>query len=134
MIVVIVARYQRRRVAKRQHGVAKLVHQAVVMLNKKLLVLVLSCVLFSESNGQVLIYVAPDGVDTANGTQEHPLATLSGARDRIRDLRKAGRSPRAKCRVLVKAGTYALSDSLRLTEEDAAPNDFRWCTEITAAQ
>ncbi len=104
------------------------------MLNTKLLSLVISCILFSELNGQVRIYVATDGLDTASGTQDHPLATLSGARDRIRALRKAGDLHEQSVEVLVKAGTYTLSESIRFTEEDAAPNDFPVFTEAMMAK
>src|SRR5262245_65862236 len=55
------------------------------------------------------LFVAPGGRDDNPGTAEKPLATLAGARDAIR-RRKARGSLRTSATVLVRGGTYLLSE------------------------
>ena len=71
-------------------------------------------------------YVATDGCDAWSGTQsapdgtktDGPFATLHRARDAVREL-KAGRKGRGPITVMVRAGTYYLSEPLRLGPEDS---------------
>lgn len=66
------------------------------------------------------LYVAPNGSDTASGTERgKPLATLTGARDAIRQIRKKGALPTGGITVRVARGTYPLSGPLELTAEDS---------------
>jgi hypothetical protein len=68
----------------------------------------------------VTLYVAPNGSDTAPGTErKKPLATLVGARDAIRRMRKSGGLPRGGVTVQVAGGTYVQSAPLELTAEDS---------------
>lgn len=75
----------------------------------------------SEANPANVLYVSPDGNDSGSGTENDPLATVSGARDAIRRLRgdMAG-----GVTVYVKGGVYSQSETLRFTKEDSGSADF----------
>ena len=60
------------------------------------------------------LYVAPEGSDDADGTFEHPLATIEKARDLVRAMDKTGKNG---ITVALKAGEYRVS-SLKFTAED----------------
>jgi hypothetical protein len=64
-------------------------------------------------------YVAANGSDAAPGTKSHPFATLERARDEIRRLKKTETMPREGATVFVGAGTYRLSNSLVLDDQDS---------------
>jgi len=79
------------------------------------------------SMGEALtLYVAPDGRDTWSGRSaspnadrtDGPLATLVGARDAIRRIRKADDLKQAVL-VRVRGGVYGLSEPFVLTPEDS---------------
>lgn len=64
------------------------------------------------------LHVAPDGSDANPGTAAQPLATLEGARDAIRSLKKAG--PLQKPVVVrFQGGSYPLSREVRFGPEDS---------------
>lgn len=68
-------------------------------------------------------HVAPQGSDTANGTPEHPFLTLERARDAIRALKAKGPLPPSGVEILIHPGTYRVTQSFRLTQEDSGtPN------------
>ena len=73
-------------------------------------------------------HVATTGADTHPGTPEAPFATLTRARDAIRQL-QAGGGPRQAVTVVVRGGTYSLATPLTLGAEDsgtaAAPVVYR---------
>lgn len=81
------------------------------------------------------LYVAPGGDDTHGGltrrvdNAEGPLATLAGARDRIRLIKAAGGLPAGGITVWLSAGTYEMAAPLQFGEEDsgtaAAPILYR---------
>lgn len=75
----------------------------------------LCCFLSSAAFAQTL-YVAPDGNDLNPGTAAQPLATLTAARDRIRQMRKQGI---ANLQVTIRKGEYLMPETLTLTEEDS---------------
>jgi parallel beta helix pectate lyase-like protein len=62
------------------------------------------------------IYVSPTGSDDAAGTASAPLATLEGARQRVRALRLRAPAP---VTVVLRGGTHVLAEPLRLTPEDS---------------
>ena len=64
------------------------------------------------------LYVAPGGDDTAAGTIDAPLATLEGARDRIRQLRTDTGLPDGMT-VFLREGEYDRSTSFTLGKEDS---------------
>ncbi len=63
--------------------------------------------------------VSPAGNDGAAGTAAAPFATLTRARDAIRALKAAGPLPAGGVAVQVRAGTYELTQTLKLTAQDA---------------
>lgn len=66
------------------------------------------------------LYVAVDGADANPGTREKPLATLEGARDAIRAMKKkAGGLPAGGVTVFVRGGVYERSKTFALGAEDA---------------
>jgi hypothetical protein len=63
-------------------------------------------------------HIAPNGQDTNPGTREAPLASLEGARDAIRALKKQG--PLGEpVRVVVAAGDYRLTKPFQLEAQDS---------------
>src|SRR5262245_19834489 len=68
------------------------------------------------------LFVAPNGRDDNPGTAEKPLATLAAARDAIRRM-KARSDLRTGATVLVRGGTYVLSEPLRLGPEDSGTRE-----------
>ena len=64
------------------------------------------------------LYVSPQGHDTASGRRNDPLATLAGARDRLRALKRAGSLPRVGVTVLIRGGTYFQRETFTLTAAD----------------
>ena len=73
------------------------------------------------------LYIAPNGNDAWSGTRSEPnadksdgpFATLEGARDALRKLRKEGRLPDEGVTVEMRAGTYELARPFELTKEDS---------------
>ena len=64
------------------------------------------------------LYVSPQGHDTASGHRNAPLATLAGARDRLRALKRAGSLLRAGVTVVIRGGTYFQRETFTLTAAD----------------
>ncbi len=64
------------------------------------------------------IHVSGTGDDANPGTAEKPLASIAGARDRLRDMRRSGKLPEGAV-VTLHAGTYRQSESFRLESEDS---------------
>ena len=61
--------------------------------------------------------VAPNGDDAAAGTATAPFATVTRARDAVRELRR--RRPKGEVTVLVRGGTYRLDAPIELTPADS---------------
>lgn len=59
------------------------------------------------------------GDDHNDGSFEHPFATLEGARNAIRDQKQQGMVPESGFTVYVRGGTYQLSESFQLNEQDS---------------
>jgi hypothetical protein len=68
------------------------------------------------------LFVAPGGRDDNPGTAEKPLATLAGARAAVRRL-KADGGLKAGATVMVRAGTYRLSEPVLLDPEDSGTKE-----------
>ena len=64
-------------------------------------------------------YVAPGGDDSNPGTEAKPFATLSRARDAVRELKRSGKELPEPVSVFVRGGSYALPETLALTPEDS---------------
>ncbi len=82
--------------------------------------------LTATAAGAVELHVAVAGHDSADGSRAHPLATLAGAQQR---LRESGRLRHESAEVLVHAGVYYLTTPLVLEPQDsgsaAAPVVYR---------
>ena len=63
--------------------------------------------------------VSPTGADTNPGTPEKPFATLEGARDAIRQLKKTEGLPKGGVVVELRGGVYELASPLKLFKEDS---------------
>ena len=70
----------------------------------------------SFSQGLTL-YVSPKGNDTWNGTQDKPLLSLNGAKDKIRSLKKTT-ALNDTIRVIIEPGQYQLKSTFELLPED----------------
>ncbi|WP_226531101.1 Ig-like domain-containing protein [Microbacterium paraoxydans] len=69
------------------------------------------------------LYIAPGGDDDAAGTVGDPLATLEGARDRIRDLKDGAGLPADGLTVYLREGEYPRSSSFEIGEADSGTAD-----------
>ncbi len=61
------------------------------------------------------LYVSPQGRDAATGSITAPLATLAGARDRLRILKAANKIPKEGATVWIRGGTYFQRETFALT-------------------
>jgi len=67
--------------------------------------------------------VAKNGGDTNPGTADRPFATLTRARDAVRELKKSGALPDGGVTVEVRGGIYPLEQPLTLGEEDSGTSN-----------
>ncbi|MBQ3553681.1 MAG: right-handed parallel beta-helix repeat-containing protein [Clostridia bacterium] len=65
------------------------------------------------------IYVAPDGNDSGDGSVGNPYATITAAKNRIRELKAAGVNPQKGFVVYLRGGNYELQEGVVFTEEDS---------------
>ncbi|NOY80159.1 MAG: hypothetical protein GXP31_04045 [Kiritimatiellaeota bacterium] len=77
----------------------------------------------------LVLHVSPGGDDRAPGDGARPLATLRGARDRLRELRPAGGAE-----VLVHGGDFLLSETFVLGEQDSPPPGVRTVYRAAAGE
>src|SRR4051794_21341203 len=103
------------------------------MRDWKLTLLIVCCSLFcyatlpaasAEDSSSVIFYVSPRGKDSSSGKlaepkgDDGPFATLSRARDAVREVRKR-LDESGGVRVVLRAGTYHLGAPLDLGPEDS---------------
>jgi hypothetical protein len=69
------------------------------------------------------LYVAPNGSDTAGGTETAPLATLAAARDKIREISLKDGIPGGGIIVYIRGGSYAVTETTYFTLEDSGTAD-----------
>jgi len=81
---------------------------------------------------QTVLYVAPGGNDAARGTSTEPLATLEGARDKVRSLLAKGRMS-ADIEVRFAAGDYAMAAPVEFGPEDSGRNGHQVIYRYTDA-
>ena len=93
------------------------------LLSTTLAVLALTLALAGAARAELTLHVAVDGDDAATGSATDPLASLEGARDRIRQLRAEGADDAFV--VEVAAGEYAMAGPLRLSSEDGGARRTR---------
>jgi len=103
----------------RRHGGDPLRYPGLIpLLAATLLLLVLSHQV-TAANVPKSLWVAPDGTDTGPGTKSQPLATLEGARDRLRELRRDQPLPKDGVTIWIRGGAYLRTSSFELTPEDS---------------
>jgi hypothetical protein len=88
---------------------------------RPLLVLLLCCCSRPLPAAETQLFVAPSGNDTAAGSREAPLASLTGARDRIRQLRSQGVG--GLVMVAFASGTYAFTAPVSFSKQDSGTAD-----------
>lgn len=82
-------------------------------------------VLYLFNSGPLIsqkIYLSPAGNDSDRGTIEKPLATLSAARDKARELRK-NMNTGQPVEIIALEGEYFMFQPLFLTADDAGKQD-----------
>ncbi|WP_158965992.1 peptide-binding protein [Paraglaciecola sp. L3A3] len=67
------------------------------------------------------IYVSPLGVDSNTGSKANPVATITAARDLLRNSGKLGLE---SCEVIIAAGVYRLNEPITLTPADSGTKAF----------
>jgi len=88
------------------------------MIKKIVLVVFLSFSLLSCQKAPLTVFISPDGSDLADGSNEHPFATIERARDEVRELKKE--FPEKDIRVYLRGGVYRLTKTVVFTREDGA--------------
>ena len=87
------------------------------MMNKlSILILGMLLTACNVKQDQLTIYVAPSGDDRAEGSLKDPLESLSGARDRVKELREDGIS--GSFTVYLREGYYLQHETFRLGLQD----------------
>ena len=73
-----------------------------------------------EEKPMTKIWVSTDGNDSNDGTESHPLATPQKALQMVREIRKSDNEiSLGEVHIVLKGGTYYLSNTLTLTSEDS---------------
>jgi len=75
--------------------------------------------LVKKAEERILLYVEEGGNDAAAGTIGAPLATMTGARDKVRELKSAGESPKNGFVVYFREGEYNINEQALFTEQDS---------------
>lgn len=82
----------------------------------------LSCftvpVSYAEELTGTIIYVSPNGNDSNDGSEGSPLASMEGARNKIREIKKSG-MPQNGITVTFREGSYKWTDTLEFNSEDS---------------
>ena len=73
----------------------------------------------------VVLHVARDGNDTADGSQARPFRTLERARDAVRELKKSHGEvlPKGGVRVMIGGGFYSADRTLNLAAQDSGTSE-----------
>lgn len=86
-------------------------------MNSYIRAVIIACGLVSSSFGEIELYVAPNGNDSAAGTETAPLATPQGAVERLRRLR-TGDAANIPASIVFADGHYALTKPWTLSAAD----------------
>ena len=82
--------------------------------------LVSGAVLEGKTEEKINLYVSPNGFDGADGNKSTPLATLAGARDRVRHIRSMGIN--APIDVIFYGGEYCFDGTVGFNTKDSSEN------------
>ena len=63
------------------------------------------------------LFVSPAGSDANPGSKAKPFATLEHARDTVRELKRAGKVPKAGLTVWLRGGDFLRTNALELSWE-----------------
>ncbi len=82
-----------------------------------------------KADDVMIIYVSPNGNDENSGSEENPLGSFIGVRDRIREIKKSSGLPKGGITVLFRGGEYFWNETIILSEEDSGTADspIRYC-------
>ncbi len=99
------------------------------IISALLIALMLLCMLptasfaITDSENYAYLYIAPDGSDDAAGTIDAPFATIGAARDKIREMKKAGTIPSKGVVVYLRGGDYGITEQTVFTAEDSGTEE-----------
>ncbi|NQV35457.1 MAG: hypothetical protein HQ515_22380, partial [Phycisphaeraceae bacterium] len=68
---------------------------------------------------QVVYHIAPDGSDSHPGTSTRPLASVTGARDAIREYKQSKELPEGGITVYLHEGVYPVVSTIEFDERDS---------------
>ncbi len=77
----------------------------------------------TENKEKTILYVATNGDDNNPGTIDSPLASVVGARNKLREIRNSGRLAEGGAVVYVRGGTYKINKQIKLEKEDSGTKD-----------
>ncbi|NOY43507.1 MAG: right-handed parallel beta-helix repeat-containing protein [Planctomycetes bacterium] len=78
---------------------------------------------FAEVGHSLEFFVATDGNDQNPGTREKPYASLTAARDALREIRSAGNFPEQGATVTLRGGKYQLAEPFVLERQDTGTDN-----------
>jgi hypothetical protein len=87
-------------------------------MHKKIFQL-LASLLFSVFAFAQDLYVAPNGNDKNNGSKEQPFASITAAKEAIRQMKQKNTLPAKGITVYIRGGNYLLNKTIELSKEDA---------------
>lgn len=79
----------------------------------------------NASSSAYTLYVSVFGNDENSGSEAQPLATLDGARKKVREIRNENPSLKGSVTVIFREGTYNWTDSVNFTAEDSGTPDSK---------
>ena len=91
--------------------------------------------LFALAGNAADIYVSPKGSDTNNGSKDQPLATLTTALRKAREMRRLGDvSIKNGIHIILRGGVYMLQETIMIRAEDAGSPDSPTFIEAAAGE
>ena len=77
-----------------------------------------------RADSAVKFYVAPHGDDSAAGTIDSPLATMEGARNKVREYKNAYGYPDGGITVYFRGGKYQVTQKTDFEEQDSGTDEY----------
>lgn len=90
-------------------------HLKIILFSSLILIVTLQ-------SAAITIYVSPSGNDSNAGTKENPLASLAGARDKVKSIRLQIKSKAENIEIIIAGGEYFMNEPLKFQPEDAGTN------------